>query len=119
MLGSRIGVGRTAEVFAWGDGQVIKLFHADFAPQAIERDRMLVQALKALPVAAPAFLASVQLEDRTGLLFELVSGPSMLAELARHPWRVFGLGRQLAQVHAAIHALAAPCLPRQRAYLER
>jgi aminoglycoside phosphotransferase (APT) family kinase protein len=119
MLGNRVGLGRTAEVFAWGDGQILKLFYADFAPEAIERERIIAEALSALQVAAPAYRGMVQLEDRTGLLFERVTGPSMLVVLAHQPWRVFGLARQLAEVHAGIHALAAPSFPLQRAYLKR
>lgn len=43
----------------------------------------------------------------------------MLAVLAQQPWRVMVLARQLADAHLAIHAHAAPELPRQHAYLER
>ena len=34
--GSRIGIGRTAEVFSWGEGQILKLYRPDFRGAWIE-----------------------------------------------------------------------------------
>ena len=118
-LGKPLGIGRTADVFAWRDDQVLKLFHADLAPEAIERERSVVEALGALPVAAPRYFGRVQLDGRVGLLFERIRGPSMLAVLEHQPWRVLDLGKRLADVHLSINAQPAPGLGTQRAYLER
>jgi len=118
-LGTRLGLGRTADVFAWGDGQVLKLFHADFPSEAIERERTAVEALTGLPLAAPRYLGSIQLEDRTGLVFERINGQSMLAVLARQPWRVLGLAGQFAGLHASMHTQEALALESQREYLRR
>jgi serine/threonine protein kinase len=42
------------------------------------------------------------------LVLERVDGPTMLADLARRPWRVGGHGRTLAQLHNKLHAIPAP-----------
>jgi len=118
-LGPPLGLGRTADVFAWGENEVLKLFHADLAPEAINRERLVAGALNELPVAAPRYFGGIQLEGRTGLVFERINGPSMLGVLARQPWRVVALGKQLAHLHSGMHAQPAPQLPSQRAYLER
>jgi aminoglycoside phosphotransferase (APT) family kinase protein len=118
-LGPPLGRGRTADVFAWSDDQVLKLFHADLAPEAINRERLVAEALNELPVAAPRYFGGTQLDGRTGLVFERINGASMLGVLARQPWRVVALGQQLAHLHSGIHAQPAPQLPSQRAYLER
>lgn len=117
-LGPRIGRGRTADVFAWRDGQIIKLFHASRALEAIDPERIAAEALADSAVPAPRYRGSAHIGDRFGLIFDRVDGPSLLAVLAQQPWRVLMLARQLADAHLAIHAQAAPALQKQRPYLE-
>jgi aminoglycoside phosphotransferase (APT) family kinase protein len=39
---------------------------------------------------------------------ERIAGADMLTLLQRQPWRVFAYGRQLAQIHRAVHDVQAP-----------
>jgi aminoglycoside phosphotransferase (APT) family kinase protein len=114
---SLIGRGRTAEVFAWGDRQVVKLFYPELPMAAIERETRAAAAVARSDVPAPAFGGKVEVEGRTGLVFERVSGPSMLSLLSRQPWRVVGLARQLADLHAQIHAVQVTDLQSLREYV--
>jgi aminoglycoside phosphotransferase (APT) family kinase protein len=106
-------------VFAWRDGQSIKLFHAGRPLEAIDPERIAAEALAASAVPAPRYRGAANVGDRVGLIFDRVDGPSMLAVLAQQPWRVLTLARELADVHLAIHAQPAPDLQQQHAYLER
>ena len=36
--GSLLGYGRTAEIFTWGDGQIVKLFHENWNVDAVEEE---------------------------------------------------------------------------------
>jgi aminoglycoside phosphotransferase (APT) family kinase protein len=103
-LGSLIGRGRTAEVFAWGEGQALKLFFADHGPGGVRREAHAGDVLSRLAVPAPRYHGSIQIGDRTGLVFDRVLGYSLLSLLARQPWRVLSVGKRLADVHFAIHA---------------
>ena len=113
----RIGRGRTADVFAYGDGQVVKAFHANVRQTTIDREASVVRALSGVVLPVPRFEGVIPVDGRDGLVFERVVGPSMLAVLASTPWRVVPLAQLLADVHWRIHAERAPGLPRQRDYV--
>lgn len=118
-LGARIGIGRTADVYAWGDGTIIKLLRPGF-PDAMgdEEARAAARATDA-GLAAPRFLGTERVEGRFGLVYERVDGPSMLDELMRRPWRAHAMACKLAELHAATHAGAGSSLPSRTAQLMR
>lgn len=111
----RIGEGRTAEVFEWDGGRVLKLYREacphDWAAHEVE----VVRALTAAGVAAPAVLDTLELDGRAGIVFERVDGRSLREQITSAPWRAGWAGRLLARLHADLHARpAAPPLPRLR-----
>ncbi|MBK9714867.1 MAG: phosphotransferase [Kouleothrix sp.] len=102
-LGPRIAQGRTAEVFAWHDGCVIKLFF-DWCPaEWVQHELEIGQVLATLDLPTPKVMARVAVDGRDGLIYERVDGPSMLANLTAAPWRVGSIARSFAEVHAGIH----------------
>jgi aminoglycoside phosphotransferase (APT) family kinase protein len=101
--GRLIGQGLRAEVYEWGDREVVKLFLGDVPASDIEHEIRMATALARLDVPAPRYRQLVHMEDRAGLVFERIEGPSMLAVLSSQPWRVIGLARRLADLHAAVH----------------
>jgi Phosphotransferase enzyme family len=103
VLGPRLGAGREADVYAWGDTAVLKLYRPGFGGHRAE-----AAALKSLDGIAPRLLDIVHRDDRTGLVLERFDGSDMLALLQRQPWRVFGLADALATTHLAVHRVAAP-----------
>jgi len=117
--GALIGKGRTADVYAWGEECVLKLF-ADFIPvQLVEQEYRVARAAHANGLPVPAVEGLVESEGRHGIVFERLDGPSMLAEIARQPWKLVSFARQLAELHAQIHACpGAAEIPAQRQMLE-
>jgi aminoglycoside phosphotransferase (APT) family kinase protein len=110
--------GRTAEVFAWKDGQVLKLF-LDWVPSVwVETEAKVSRAVYEAGLPAPATEGLVEVNGRRGIVFERVEGPSMLAEFRSKPWKLVRSARQLAELHAAIHALPGAELPANRQRLE-
>jgi aminoglycoside phosphotransferase (APT) family kinase protein len=105
VIGARVGAGREAEVFAWGDDAVVKLFRPGFAGHRTE-----AAALTALDGhgIAPRLIDVVEQDGRTGLVLERLDGRDMLALLQRHPARILRCARTLAETHRAVHAVAAP-----------
>jgi len=116
-LGPRVGRGRTADVFAYGDGRVVKVFHARVPQATVEREASVSRTLSGLHVPAPRFDGVVQVDGRDALVFERVMGPSMLSVVAKAPWRVVLLARLLADVHWQIHARPGAGLPLQHDYI--
>ena len=49
-----IGAGRTAEVFAWGDGQILKLYRTDVPREWVGREAEVGRIVADAGLAAPA-----------------------------------------------------------------
>jgi Ser/Thr protein kinase RdoA (MazF antagonist) len=114
-VGRPIGEGRTAEVFEWDDGRVLKLYRAACPHDWAAHEVAVVRALTAAGVEAPAVLDEVEVEGRAGIVFERVRGRSLREQITSAPWRAGWAGRQLARLHADLHARSvSPPLPRLR-----
>lgn len=111
--------GRTADVHEWEDGYVLKLFQDWFSREDIEYEQRIARAVHASGVKTPAVGDLVQVEGRSGLVYERVEGASMLEMFQQKPWRVIQFGRMLADLHAQMHACVFEAdVPHQRKKLE-
>lgn len=113
--GPMLGAGREAEVYAWGEAAVLKLYRPGFGGHQAE-----ATALRCLDGAgiAPRLLDVAERDGRTGLVLERVHATDMLMLLQRHPWRVLSLAGALAAAHRAVHQVVAPAdLPDLRTVL--
>jgi aminoglycoside phosphotransferase (APT) family kinase protein len=116
--GPLVAVGRTAEVYAWGEGQVLKLFF-DWCPAHwAEREARAGRVVSATALPTPRLYDAITLDGRRGLVYERVEGAPMLRQLAGHPWRLPALARQLADVQNRIRRESGAGLPPVRASLE-
>jgi uncharacterized protein (TIGR02172 family) len=117
--GALIDRGRTAEIFEWGDHQILKLFR-DWCPDTwVDHELKIARIVEAAGLPVPAVEDKVQVGGRSGIIYERVSGPSMLAALRSQPWKVATYGRLMANLHAAMHQCAVPGLPNWREDLEQ
>ena len=98
-----IARGRTADVYEWDKGYVLKLFHNWFELENIEYELKIARAVHASGVKTPAVCELVQVDGRNGLIYERVDGRSMLEMFQQKPWKVFQYGRMLAELHAQMH----------------
>jgi uncharacterized protein (TIGR02172 family) len=106
-LGNPIALGRTAEIYAWKSGWVIKLYFDWFNPQHVEYERHIAAAVRATGIPVPAVGEIVRLAGRVGLLYQRCDGESMGADLENHPLRLFSYARKLAELHTQVHAKPA------------
>jgi len=114
-----IGSGLTADVFSWERERVLKLFFAWVDPEAIRQELRVTQAVSNSGVPAPAAFELLRIGQRFGIVFERVSGDTLVRQVEKRPWQLFGAARQLAKLHAHIHTYAAPDeLPLQQKQLE-
>jgi len=118
-LGQPIARGRTAEIYAWGDGQILKLFNAGWHPGWVDYEARVARAVYETGAPVPAVGDVIELEGRLGLVYGRVEGPSLLRRIQARPWTFPAAGRLLAELHAALHEKRAPTLPPQRERLER
>lgn len=103
-----IGRGLYADVFAWGEGRVLKLFRDPDARPRAEREFAATQAAYLTGLPTPAAYETIEVNGRAGIVFERIPGESLLHYTQRRPWKLFAAIRLLAELHADIHKHAAP-----------
>lgn len=103
-----IAVGRTAEVFPFEDGKVLKLFFPTISQLWIDKEVDTGRYIQDAQLPVPKVYERVNLNDREGVVYERIDGPSLLNVLARKPWTVQRCARLLANLHAQVHAVTAP-----------
>ncbi len=106
-----IAVGRTAEVFAWGDGRVVKLIRPDFPQSLADQEWTYASTAWSLGISVPRPFELIEVDGRRGVVFERIDAPSMAYLMAKYPQRVTQYGRLLAQVQARLHTLHVPTFP--------
>ena len=109
-----LGIGRTAEVYAWGEGKILKLFRQEMQREWIMSEARVSRIVAEAGLAAPALEDIIEVDGRLGIIFERIAGLSMLDDLVRRPWLLFRYARQFAEVHVALHACRRSELPSQR-----
>jgi Ser/Thr protein kinase RdoA (MazF antagonist) len=118
-LGPPIAIGRTAEVFAWGDGRILKLVRPGMPTQLGEIEARAARAVTAAGIAAPRLIETVRVDGRFGLVYERVAGRSMLDAFSSQPLGIGRRGHEFAVLHASMHDASGAGLPDLKDYLRR
>ncbi len=115
-----LATGRTAEIYPWGEGRVLKLYRDWYPPHLAEYEARIGRAVQAAGLPVPAVGEVVEVAGRRGLVYERVDGPSLAEVLRARPWTLFRVARLLAELQATLHAgRGTPELPAQREVLAR
>lgn len=110
-LSSPIAQGRTAEIYAWDDRYILKLFRDWWPSDRVEYEARIARAVYAAGVPSPAPGEIVEINGRHGLIYERLEGISMLQEMNARPWSILKNARLLAELQAQIHQQSIPGLP--------
>ena len=97
-----LAAGRSADVFDLGGGRILRRYHNP--ARSAEGEAKVISWAGAHGVPVP------EVFDVAGpdIVMEKVEGPTMLADLARRPWRLFRHAARLARLHQQVHAVPAP-----------
>lgn len=106
-----LGSGQTADVLAWGPGQVLKLFRPDAAAGAAQQEHDRAQAIRDCAFPRPGAHGLVRHDGRWGIVYDRVDGESLESWTLRT-----GDVQQCASVLADLQSMigrcvAAPTLP--------
>jgi uncharacterized protein (TIGR02172 family) len=104
VLGQPIAYGRTAEIYAWHDGEILKLFYAWVELENIETEARNTRAVHASGLPVPAVGEIVRMKDRYGLEYQRIYGESMFKLFQHKPWNIFRYARRMARLQATLHA---------------
>ena len=116
-LGPMLGEGRTAEVFEFGEGRVIKLMLPGFSERALRREAEKTAAAVESGAPAPRVYGMEEADGRPGIVFGRADGTLMLDLILGAPHRARKWGRLLAQVHASVLGRETEDLPDVREFL--
>ncbi|MCL4506061.1 MAG: phosphotransferase [Chloroflexi bacterium] len=114
-----IALGRTAEIYAWDDGCILKLLRPGFPHLLIEQEERITSAIVQAGIAAPKIGGLIEVNGRPGILYERIDGPALTGLIEQHPFGMRRYAELLARLHAALHMHTVAGLPRQKAILAR
>lgn len=118
-LGQPISYGRTAEVYAWDQDNILKLYYEWFGRDQIEHEARITRAIHASGLPVPAVGDLIRVNDRYALIYQRVHGESMFKKFQRKPWNFFRYAWRMAELLAEIHSSTIQeDLPSQRRKLE-
>jgi len=103
-LGNPLALGRTAEIYDWEPGWVLKLYFGHFDPGIADFEHRIATAIHCTELSSPAVGEIIRLNGRWGLLYEKCEGQSMDADLQKHFFHGSSHARKMAELHAEMHA---------------
>jgi thiamine kinase len=113
-FGPRLAVGRTAEVFACRENQILKLYQRWMPASDADHEAEVTSLVRALGLPVPQAFGRVDVDGRPGIIFERVVGGLLLDQALHDAGGAVDAAETLARLHAAMHARNAPALPRLR-----
>ncbi len=105
MDNTTIGYGRTADVRLHDTASVLKLFKPFMSRAAVEREFAVANHARAMGLNTPKPTELVNVDDRTGIVYERIPGKSLLRELSENPFRLNAIARQMAQFHHRLNSV--------------
>ncbi len=117
--GPLIGYGRTADIFTWGDDQILKVFHESWSVEVVEEEARIGRLVRDMGLSVPDVAGTVEDGGRFGVIYERVEGPTMLQRFQKVHWTLHQLMGVFADLQASIHEHRASELPSQREKIGR
>ena len=116
----KLAEGREAEIFSWGERQVLRLYRDPNSRERADREVLALAAVRTALPFAPAQFGRMDWDGRPGILLERLEGHAIFAEIQRRPWRAWALAKLTGRVHAGVNAVRAPAsLPDLRQEVRR
>lgn len=102
-LGAPLVSARSAQIYPWASGQVLKLFYAHVAPNNARWERINAQQAHAQGATRIECLGEVELAGRYGIILSRIDGTTLTASGERNPLNILRMGRLLASQHWQVH----------------
>jgi uncharacterized protein (TIGR02172 family) len=115
--GKPIAEGRTAEIFAWEAGRILKLLRPGFPPSLIQQEERITSAILQAGIPAPRIYGLIEVNGRPGILYERIDGPALTGLIEQHPLGLRKHAELLARLHVELHTHTIAGLPRQKQIL--
>lgn len=113
-----IGEGNTAEIYAWQEGRILKLFRKGFSRGGIEKEYRVSKEVERLGLPIPRVGELMEYHGRTGIVYERIDGESLLKLVSTKPWIAGRAAKQLAKIQYGMHQYKAEGLASYKEELE-
>jgi uncharacterized protein (TIGR02172 family) len=110
----QIGQGRTADIFEVDESSILKLYKKGIFHEAIDVEFSVSQFVYSLGINTPKPLELLWQDERRGIIFQRVSGVSLLDAITRRPLHVKKYAKILATLHSQLNACEASDLHRKQ-----
>ncbi|MBR2566930.1 MAG: aminoglycoside phosphotransferase family protein [Paenibacillus sp.] len=102
--GELIGMGNTANVYLWGNTEVIKIFH-DHESSFFEANKEAKNAeiINNLNLRAPSYSGTLEYEGKLCLIYERIDGQTMLLQITPTVSSITHYAKQMAQLQYEMH----------------
>lgn len=98
----KLNQGNTAEIFAYGDGKILKLFREGLPPTIAQEEYQIAESVSQTLEIVPTVYGTTTVENRNGIIYEEIQGESMFEALMKHPLSIGHYGRFLARAHIMV-----------------
>jgi Predicted aminoglycoside phosphotransferase len=105
MNGMLLGNGRTADVFAYDTGCIIKLFKTFMNNDFIDNEFAIASFAYQNRLPTPQPVSKVIQNERTGLIYTRIEGESLLKTLSKNPFKMSIIARKMALLHYQINSI--------------
>ncbi|WP_026573611.1 phosphotransferase family protein [Bacillus sp. UNC438CL73TsuS30] len=118
-LGKLIGRGNTAEVYEWGENEVIKLFDQRIPESLVDEEYQSNILMQGLQLPSPLVKGKTEIDGKKAIIYEKINGNSLTKQLTRNPFAIRDKAKLFSQLHQQIHEKDGANLPKQTTYLTR
>ncbi|KAA3643010.1 MAG: aminoglycoside phosphotransferase [Chloroflexi bacterium] len=117
--GKLLAKGRTAEIYTWKKGKVLKQFLPGWPAGDAEYEFNKASIAQQTGLAVPKVYELIEEEGRPSIIYELIEGQTLLQWFQRHRWAFPRLARQMAELHLDMHQRQVSGLPSQSTRLKK
>lgn len=110
-LGTPIASGRTAEIYPWEDGCILKLIRPGFPARLANQEWQQSMTAWKLGARAPCPVRLIEVDGRRGVILPRVDGPNLVQILRQKLWRMDGIARLLGRLHGEVNRLSIHRFP--------
>lgn len=104
----KIAEGREAEIFEYGEGRVLRLYHSDRPLEQAHEQAAILRGAASLGIRVPAVYDVETVDGRHGIILERIDGGDLFGLIASKPWRMVAISALCARLQADMHDKTAP-----------
>lgn len=110
-VGKLVGRGRTANVYEWGEAEVIKLFEPFTPNPVIESEYRKSTIVNQLGVPIPFVKQLLEINGQEGIVYEKLTGNTLLEIMKSNPFRIKNSIEKVAELHTKLSNCYTKDLP--------